>query len=158
MSKESAEYTIRPATIDDAAAIARHRAAMFRDMGEVTDEQAEVLRANSEPWLAGLLANGGYAGWLCLDGTVVVAGAGILLQEMGPRPGCYRMGRSAHVVNVYTAPDHRQRGIARRLMLTVLAWCKEQEIDQVTLAASNAGRPLYETLGFKPTSEMRLAQ
>jgi GNAT superfamily N-acetyltransferase len=157
MLSQSAEYTIRPATIGDAGTIARHRATMFRDMDSVTDEQAEVLRVESEPWLAGLLASGGYAGWLCFQGSVIVAGAGILLQEIGPRPGCYRMGRAAHVVNVYTARDHRRRGIARKLMLTVLTWCREQGIDQVTLTASNAGRPLYETLGFKPASDMRLA-
>lgn len=34
-------------------------------MGAVTPEQAEVLRAGSEPWLAELLAKGGYVGWLC---------------------------------------------------------------------------------------------
>jgi GNAT superfamily N-acetyltransferase len=144
------------ATAPDAATIARQRAAMFVDMREVSAEQAEALRSESEPWLAGLLTKGGYVGWLCLLNADVVAGAGVLIQEVGPRPGCYCVGRSAHVVNVYTEPGHRHRGLARGLMLTILDWCREHEMVQVTLAASAQGRPLYESLGFQPTNDMKL--
>jgi GNAT superfamily N-acetyltransferase len=62
----------------------------------------------------------------------------------------------AHLVNVYTEPDHRRRGLPRRLVLTVLDWCADQEIDQVTLTASKDSNPLYETLGCEPVSEMKL--
>jgi len=156
MLDEGLQYAIRLATIDDAATVARHRATMFLNMGAVTADQGEVLRAESERWLADLLAKGGYVGWLCHRDAAIVAGAGVLLHEMGPRPGCFRVGRAAHVVNVYTEPDHRRRGLARKLMLTALDWCAERRIDQVTLTASNDGRPLYETLGFEMVSEMKL--
>lgn len=151
------EYSIRRAAPEDAAMIARQRAAMFRDIGDVTDEQAEILRREAEPWLANLLATGGYEGWLCEHGEVIIAGAGILLVEVGPRPGCLRLGRAAHVVNVYTHPEHRRRGLARRLMDEILDWCKDNGMVQVTLAASDEGRPLYESLGFRPTNDMKLA-
>lgn len=150
------DYAIRPATVDDTATIARHRAAMFLDMGEVSVENAAILQAESEPWLARLLGNGGYKGWLCCEDTSIVAGAGVLILEIGPRPGCYLIGRAAHVVNVYTEPGHRRRGLARRLMLTILDWCSSHEMFQVTLAASREGRPLYESLGFQATNDMRL--
>jgi GNAT superfamily N-acetyltransferase len=156
MLDEGLDYAIRTATVDDAGTVARHRATMFLNMGAVTPDQAEVLRAESERWLADLFAKGGYVGWLCHHGAAIVAGAGVLLHDMGPRPGCFHVGRAAHVVNVYTEPDHRRRGLARRLMLTVLDWCAEQGIDQVTLTASRDGKALYETLGFEPVSEMKL--
>jgi hypothetical protein len=34
-------------------------------------------------------------------------------------------------------------------------WSREQGFDRVVLHASDAGRPLYEKIGFKPTNEMR---
>jgi len=43
-------------------------------------------------------------------------------------------------------------------METILDWCASQGIDHVTLAASDEGKPLYESLGFKPTSEMKLSK
>jgi GNAT superfamily N-acetyltransferase len=131
---------------------------MFRDMGSVSAEDAELLRMASEPWLSGLLANGDYIGWLVEYRRIVVAGGGILVRELGPVPGCYRVGRWGHIVNLYTEPGHRRRGLARRLMTTILDWCAVHGIDHVTLAASDEGRALYESLGFKPTSEMSLSK
>jgi hypothetical protein len=36
-------YTIRPATVSDAAVIAEHRVGMFRDMGEIPTEARHWL-------------------------------------------------------------------------------------------------------------------
>ena len=36
------------------------------------------------------------------------------------------------------------------------AWCKDNGIRALILHASPAGRPLYESLGFKSTNEMRI--
>jgi len=158
MMPDSDEYVIRPAGPRDAQLVARQRAAMFRDMGSVSPEDAELLRSASEPWLSGLLANGDYIGWLVEHRRIVVAGGGILIRESGPVPGCYRVGRWGHIANLYTEPGHRRRGLARRLMKTILDWCVAHDIDDVTLAASDEGRPLYESLGFKSTSEMSLSK
>jgi GNAT superfamily N-acetyltransferase len=151
-------YVIRKAGTGDAAIIARHRASMFRDMGSVSAQDSELLRKASEPWLSDLLANGQYLAWLVEHRGTVVAGGGVFVRETGPVPGCYRMGWLAHVANIYTEPTHRRRGLARRLMETILSWCASQGIDQVTLGASDEGRPLYESLGFQPTSEMKLSR
>jgi predicted GNAT family N-acyltransferase len=45
-----------------------------------------------------------------------------------------------------------------KLMETMLEWCASHEIDQVTLAASDEGRPLYRALGFKPATDMKLVR
>ena len=138
----------RPATLADVAAIAYHRAAMFRDMGEVAAEDFETLRAASETWLAPRIASGEYRGWVVEDANTVVAGGGLLLREMWPVPGCARAGRWAHIGNVYTEPAHRRRGLGRVIMQTILQWCRSNAIDHITLAASDDGRALYESLGF----------
>jgi GNAT superfamily N-acetyltransferase len=150
------EYVIRPAGVDDAHVVALQRASMFRDMGSVSAEESELLRKASEPWLCGHLTNGSYLGWLVEHNGIVVAGGGIFVRELGPVPGCYRVGRWGHIANFYTEPAHRRRGLARRLMKTILDWCVVHRIDHITLSASDEGRPLYESLGFKTTSEMSL--
>ena len=58
-------------------------------------------------------------------------------------------------VNVYTEPQWRGRGIARALMRELMRWASEQGTDRVVLHASDAGRPLYVSLGFHSTNEMR---
>jgi GNAT superfamily N-acetyltransferase len=67
-------------------------------------------------------------------------------------------GRWGHIASLYTEPSHRRRGLARRLMRTILDWCMVHQVDHVTLSASDEGRPLYESLSFSTTSEMSLSK
>jgi GNAT superfamily N-acetyltransferase len=158
MTKQES-FTIRKAEPHDSGIIAHHRAAMFRDMGLVpTGTEFELLREASESWLASALTANQYVGWFVLDESDIAAGGGVLIREQFPVPGCYRVGRWAHVMNVYTEPEYRRRGWARRLMRTILEWCEAEEINHVTLTASDEGRPLYESLGFRQAPEMRLAK
>jgi ribosomal protein S18 acetylase RimI-like enzyme len=58
------------------------------------------------------------------------------------------MGGVAYVGLVAVAPSARRRGIARTMMLRLLAYAKARGCATVLLDASEDGRPLYEGLGF----------
>ena len=64
--------------------------------------------------------------------------------------------RRPFVVNMYTEPEHRRRGLAQRLMEAMIAWSRREGYASLFLHASDAARPLYEARGFEPTNEMRL--
>ena len=146
--------TIRLATADDAAIIAEHRARMFQDTGWLESERATAMVGQVTPLLALMLASGEYVGWLVIaeDGAVV-AGAGVQLRKLLPRPETF-VEREALVVNVYVQPAYRRCGLARRLMGAILAWGRAQGIERVALHPSSMGRPLYESLGFTPSNEL----
>jgi ribosomal protein S18 acetylase RimI-like enzyme len=61
----------------------------------------------------------------------------------------------ANILNVYTRRADRRQGLARRLMTVALDACRERRIRAVILHASDEGRGLYESQGFRPTNEMR---
>lgn len=152
-------YSIRAATASDAVIIARHRVAMFREMGRVpSDELAADLLAASAPPLAALLQEGAYVGFLALDpDREIVAGAGAHIRPQLPRIASDRTRiaiAAPLLVNVYTEPSWRHRGIARALVLRLLRWAAEAGFDQTLLHASEAGRALYDSLGFTATNEM----
>jgi GNAT superfamily N-acetyltransferase len=153
----SMPYTIRRATADDAATIARQRVGMFRDMpAPFTEADAAAVFEASRDQLAPMLASGEYIGWIAeLDGEPV-AGAGLFIHRLLPRAGLLDHPCEAYVVNVFTAHAHRRRGLARRLMETLIDWSRAENIRRVTLHASDAGRLVYEQMGFKPTNEFRL--
>jgi GNAT superfamily N-acetyltransferase len=154
-------YSIQQATTSDAAIIGKHRVAMFQDMGEVpTDSLAAELLSTSIAALTALFREGSYVGWLAIDtGERVIAGAGAHVRPQLPRishDGARVAVRPvALVLNVYTEPAWRGKGIARALMQRLMQWATSEGIDRVVLHASNAGRPLYQSLGFIPTNEMR---
>jgi len=147
----------RPATPDDCAVILHHRRSMFEDMREGTAEDRDSMIEATAPWLAQALADGSYRGWLAQDPQgKVVAGGGVLISTWpaGPRD---LLTRRAVILNVYAEPEVRRQGLARRLMLLMIQWLKDQGFSSVALHASDTGRHLYETLGFQPTNEMRLS-
>lgn len=158
---EECRYTIRPAMVSDAAVIAGHRVAMFRDMGEVpTDDLGSQLLNATTSALAALLREGSYIGFLAVGADqAIIGGAGAHVRPQLPRissNGTYVATRPVPLlVNVYTEPQWRRRGIARELLITLMRWAAEGGADQVVLHASDAGRALYASLGFAATNEMR---
>jgi GNAT superfamily N-acetyltransferase len=153
-------YTIRRSTPGDAAVIAQHRVSMFRDMGEVpTPALATELLEASRTALAVLLREGSYVGWLAVGAhDEVLAGAGVHIKTTLPRithQGLVAAGPLPLAVNVYTEPGSRRRGIARALMQAMMEWARVQGFDRLLLHASDGARPLYRSLGFAPTNEMR---
>ena len=157
-------YGIRRVTAADAGVLARHRAEMFRDMGELPDDLYDTLIDAARAYFTQAVADGRYVGWVAEldDGSGdIVGGAGLQLRELLPRPDAARgrlvRGPQGLILNVYTERAWRRRGVADALMRELLRWCRGNGVDSVVLHASAKGRPLYEKLGFAPTNEMRYA-
>jgi GNAT superfamily N-acetyltransferase len=150
------EMSIRPATLEDADLILHHRTAMFSDMGCGDAARLALMRVSSEAFLRRALVDGTYRGWLAAaaDGRVVAGGGVAIVPWSGspddPAP------RRGWIQNVYTEPEFRHRGLARQIMETIVAWCRAEGFQAVSLHASTFGRPLYESMGFRQTNEMRL--
>ena len=101
------------------------------------------------------LSDGRFRAWLALTPSgEIVGGGGVLVFEHLPSPRDPSPERPL-IVNVYTDPAYRRRGIARALMEIMVSWCREKGFGSVTLYASPDGKPLYQDLGFSPTNEMR---
>jgi GNAT superfamily N-acetyltransferase len=150
------EFTIRPAAFADLQHILRHRRTMFHDMRSGTEAELDAMVVTAEAFLRHAIPAGTYRGWLAetKDGRIA-AGAGITIV---PWPGAPRdpAPRRGWVQNVYTEPEFRRRGLARRLMEVLVEWCRAEGFHTVSLHASHEGRALYESMGFKITNEMRL--
>jgi GNAT superfamily N-acetyltransferase len=147
--------TVREATVDDVDVVLEHRRHMFADMGLGDAESRDAMVAASRPYLLAAIREGSYRGWLAeVDGRVV-AGGGIVIATFPPLPWELQP-RRASILNVYTEPACRRRGLARRLLERMVQWCRDEGFASVSLHASQDGRPLYEALGFTPTNELRL--
>ena len=58
---------------------------------------------------------------------------------------------------MYTESGWREKGLARTLLKAAMEWATAQGSDQLLLHASDAAPPLYASLGFTVTNEMRWA-
>jgi GNAT superfamily N-acetyltransferase len=158
-------FDVRPATLADRATIAEQRVALFIEMDRMNPRQAGALTSATLAYLADAMRSGEYLGWLATEAAVpthVVAGCGVQVRNVAPFPWRFpthgeviAAGRQALIVNVYTDPEFRRLGLARRLLTTVIDWARTHQVDSLILHATPSGQPLYESLGFEASNEMR---
>ncbi len=147
--------TIREATANDIPEILRQRRRMYEDMHYPDLIALDSMASLSSTYLKTAMANGSFRAWLAADGDRIVAGGAVIISPWPAHPYDLEC-RRATILNVYTDPEFRRRGIARQLMQTIIAWCKREGFARVTLHASDDGHHLYESLGFEASNEMRL--
>lgn len=163
---KKASYIIRRATVDDVNVLARHRAAMFRDTGRAgTDTVAAMIQDALVVPMRTLLQDREYVAWIAVadespeSADTIIGSVAVHCKATLPRPSYdgqgIVIGPQLHVIDVYTHPLWRRKGIARALMRELLLWTRTVGVDKVTLHASATGKPLYEQLGFEPTTEMQ---
>lgn len=151
-----AEIHIRPATLEDIHVILHHRRSMYEDMGKRDTRPLDTMEQTSEKYFRAALADGSYRGFLAeTTDRKVVAGGGIVISHWPAHPDGLHP-RRAMILNMYTEKQFRRRGIARRLMITMMDWLRKEGFPKVGLHASDEGRPLYESLGFEVSNEMEI--
>ena len=79
---------------------------------------------------------------------IIVACALLLIAEK-PMSPAFINGRTATVLNVYTRPEYRDRGYARKLMEMLMDEAVRREVCRVELKATPKGQNLYRPLGFE---------
>ena len=149
-------YTVRKATLDDAPILARHRCLMMVETGAMPPEDSAALEAAVLGYLERAMPAGTFHSWLVERAGVAVAGGGLQLRTLMPRPGYVKGEPEGLIVSMWTEPEHRRRGLGRMVVEALLAWGRANGVTRFTLHASKAGRPLYALYGFEDTNEMRL--
>lgn len=89
---------------------------------------------------------------LAMDGDIPVACATLCYKTCIPTLG-HPTGRRAHLMNVYTAWGYRQQGIARALIRSLHREAAARGVTEITLDATDEGRPLYTALGYRASDE-----
>jgi GNAT superfamily N-acetyltransferase len=146
---------IREGSIADIPEIARQRRRMCEDMNYTDAVALATMVTVTADYLNKAIPEGSFRSWLACDNARVVAGGAVVISSW-PAHAYDLECRRATILNVYTEPEYRRRGIARLIMETMIAWCKQEGFARVSLHASERGRHLYESLGFEDSNEMRL--
>ncbi len=149
---------IRRATLADIEALARLRLALLREMGNIRDEGQEAPLLDAlRGYLQRTMATDEFLAWVAECDGQVVAISGLVFFERPPDAGNLA-GVEAYLMNMYTLPAWRGRGLARALLDEIIGYVRTTPARRISLHATEAGRPIYENAGFVPTtSGMELA-
>jgi GNAT superfamily N-acetyltransferase len=140
---------IRLATRDDLELLTRLRIEFIADVRalDLTSLAGEFTDA-TRAFLDSSLRSGALHSWLAMDGDGDCLGVvAVILQLVPPRPN-ERREHEGYIINMFVRPSARGGGVARALLEACLAAGPSLDISRFTLHAADAGRPLYEKVGF----------
>ena len=142
------EYRI--ATIDDIEDLMDIRLEMLRIVNDLKEDQdfSDELVAYSRRYFI----DGNQETCLAFDNGTAVGCACISYIEVMPTFS-HPTGKRAHLMNVYTKAEYRRKGIARKMVQMLIEDAKRKGVSEISLDATESGRPLYESLGFKASEE-----
>ena len=155
MNESIFEY--RKATIEDIDELVRTRITVLCAANKLSDEvDMSVVEKESNAYYKRTLETGEHIAYLVYDNGLFIGAGGVSFYQVMPtyhNPS----GKKAYIMNMYTNPQYRRRGIAFHTLDLLVRDAREQGISQIALEATDMGRPLYEKYGFvKMEDEMEL--
>lgn len=113
------------------------------------DDQADMteVAVQSRDYYGKALKDGSHTAILVYDKDQIVGAGGISYFKVMPTYH-NQTGKKAYIMNMYTNPAYRRKGIAYHTLEILVADAKNKGIDAISLEATEMGRPLYEEFGF----------
>lgn len=89
-----------------------------------------------------------FVAWLAIDNEKISSICAICFYTVPPTLKNVT-GKTAYIMNVYTKPEYRKRGLAAKLFARILEEAKEHGCKKIHLSATKEGSILYEKFDFK---------
>lgn len=140
------------AGLADIPVLCRHHCKMFQEMlalngQRIDDGRLKALESAYREKLEHEMPDGSCRVWVVKTDDQIVASGAMSLVSVAPVPGDVNP-RVGYLHSIYTDPSHRHQHHARQIVERAIHACRELGIRRVMLSASEAGRPVYEQLGF----------
>jgi ribosomal protein S18 acetylase RimI-like enzyme len=142
--------SIRIAKKDDIEEMMSSRLEMLKVVNNLSDDYEysdEIINESREYFL-----NGDHITVLAFDGEEVVGCASMSYMRIMPTFS-HPTGKRAHLMNVYTRNEYRRQGIARRMVELLIEETCKKGVTEISLDATESGRPLYVSMGFTDSTE-----
>ncbi len=147
----------KKATLEETELLVKTRIEVLRAANRL-DEKTDMseVEKQSEDYYRKALAEGTHTAYLVFDEDKFIGAGGISYYRVMPTWHNIS-GEKGYIMNMYTKPEYRRRGIAFETLKRLVEDAEKHGINAVSLEATDMGRPLYEKFGFKPMhSEMEL--
>ena len=152
-------FEYKKATMKDVDELVRTRIIVLRAANKLSDdEDMSLVEKESYAYYRHALKTGEHIAYLVYDNGKFIGAGGVSFYQVMPT---YHnpTGKKAYIMNMYTNPEYRRQGIAYHTLDLLIKDARKQGISQISLEATDMGRPLYERYGFiKMEDEMELVE
>ena len=119
---------------------------MIDDFGGVSDHERECMEKQLPDYFNRKLGNELIA-FIAKDDNQIVSVAYLHIIEM-PANSILLNGLYGEVLNVYTEPEYRGKGLCSQLIKNLIEYGKKRGLGRVDLSATKEGYPIYKKVGF----------
>lgn len=152
------EFQYKRAEPVDLEELVRIRMIVLRAANKLPeDADMSAVEQESRAYYKCALETGEHIAYLAYDNGAFIGAGGVSFYQVMPtwhNPS----GRKGYIMNMYTAPEYRRRGVAFHMLDLLVKAAMERGVGQIGLEATQMGRPLYEKYGFvKLEDEMEWA-
>ncbi len=157
IESEATSYNIREANLDDLEALVQLRLSLLREAGNLqSDTPTAALIEAIRQYLTKTLPTGQFVAWVAQVNSEIIGTSGMVMFEKPPVYGNL-LGLDAYIMNIYTVPNWRGKGVATALLREIISYVKMTDARRIWLDATEDGKRLYEKFGFvSTTKEMEL--
>lgn len=153
------EFTYQKGTLADVELLTKVRIQVLRAANQLSEaEDLALVEQNSREYYRSSLSDESHAAYLVFHGEIVAGAGGVSFYRVMPT---YHnpTGLKAYIMNMYTHPSYRRRGIAWKTLDLLVREAKARNAGLISLEATAMGKPLYEKYGFiKMQDELWLPQ
>ena len=137
----------RKATLDDIDDLIEFRIEFLTPLETEHESTPDELKNALWGYFDEYLTDNTFIAWLAEDNGKIIATSGLSFYTVPPYFNNLT-GKVAYIMNMYTKPEYRRKGIGTELFRRLLEEAKAGKITKIVLHATDIGRPLYEKFGF----------
>lgn len=137
---------IRRATIKDLDILIKNRIKFVSDIGRIPSP--EVFSESTSNYFKNHIEKDDLIIWLAVDKDEIVATVELSIYEIMPTLSSM-CGKTGYLLNVWTDENYRRQGLATMLLNNTIEDSKKAGVMNISLKATEQGKPVYEKLGFK---------
>jgi GNAT superfamily N-acetyltransferase len=142
------KITFHVATMDDIPEMTRIRLKFLRNIQNISDDgDIPLIGAKIDQYFRQSIRSGDFIALLARKEEKIIATSGMSFHKKPPT-GINPSGKEAYIMNMYTEPPFRNRGIASTLLEKLIEYAITEKITLIRLHAEEMGRSVYKKHGF----------
>jgi len=161
MTEKSDKTVLREADNSDIQQLSIHHRKMFEEIWQKKGEQIDIAICNEieksyARKLTQELADKTCKSWVIEYEKSIISSGAVTIVRLVPTPDDLS-SNVAYLHSVYTEKEYRNKNFASRIVQQALQYCRDNGIRRIFLNASEAGKTIYQKIGFRSSPEtMRL--
>lgn len=157
MKIECSKIRYRRVNICDVEALVSCRVRFLNELhNHPDDDETERLRESLRAYFSRAITCNDFIAWLAEYNGRVIGTSGMVVWQRPANYGGLESGKLAYLLNFYTVPEARKKGICTRLLNELIKEARSLGLKYLHLNATEDGMSIYRRAGFVEPEDAEL--